>query len=119
MLDEGRRFGLEPLTDQVSQGQSAAVQQGFAAAWERGYTAALDGNVHKYQVGDGTEILTGGWPQTATLKGYDEYARTFLRAYERSSCVVTATASGGPCCGPCVAGLAPTCCCSDQLLQDC
>jgi len=41
MLDEGRRFGLEPLTDQVSQGQSAAVQQGFAAAWERGFTAAL------------------------------------------------------------------------------
>jgi 2-phospho-L-lactate/phosphoenolpyruvate guanylyltransferase len=41
MLDEGRRFGLEPLTDQVSQGQSAAVQQGFAAAWDRGYTAAL------------------------------------------------------------------------------
>jgi 2-phospho-L-lactate guanylyltransferase len=41
MLEEGRRFGLEPLTDQVSQGQSAAVQQGFAAAWDRGYTAAF------------------------------------------------------------------------------
>jgi 2-phospho-L-lactate/phosphoenolpyruvate guanylyltransferase len=41
MLDEGRRFGLEPLTDKVSQGQSAAVQQGFAAAWDRGHTAAL------------------------------------------------------------------------------
>lgn len=41
MLDEARRFGLEPLTDRVSQGQSAAVQQGFAAAWDRGYTAAL------------------------------------------------------------------------------
>jgi 2-phospho-L-lactate guanylyltransferase len=41
MLEEGRRFGLEPLTDRVSQGQSAAVQQGFAAAWDRGYTAAL------------------------------------------------------------------------------
>lgn len=41
MLDEGRRFGLEPLTDRVSQGQSAAVQQGFAVAWDRGYTAAL------------------------------------------------------------------------------
>ncbi len=41
MLDEGRRFGLEPLADRVSQGQSAAVRQGFAAAWERGYTAAL------------------------------------------------------------------------------
>jgi len=41
VLEEGRRFGLDPLIDRVSQGQSAAVQQGFAAAWERGYTAAL------------------------------------------------------------------------------
>jgi len=41
MLEEGRRFGLEPLTDQVSQGQTAAVHQGFTAAWEHGYTAAL------------------------------------------------------------------------------
>jgi 2-phospho-L-lactate/phosphoenolpyruvate guanylyltransferase len=41
MLEEGRQFGLEPLPDRVSQGQTAAVQQGFAAAWERGYTAAL------------------------------------------------------------------------------
>lgn len=41
ILEEGRRFGLEPLTDRVGQGQSAAVGQGFAAAWERGYTAAL------------------------------------------------------------------------------
>jgi 2-phospho-L-lactate guanylyltransferase len=41
ILEEARRFGLEPLTDRVAQGQSAAVRQGFAAAWERGYTAAL------------------------------------------------------------------------------
>ncbi|TMG50519.1 MAG: hypothetical protein E6H90_01790, partial [Chloroflexi bacterium] len=41
VLEEGRRFGLDPLIDRVSQGQSAAVQQGFAAAWERGFTAAL------------------------------------------------------------------------------
>lgn len=41
VLDEGRQFGLEPIRDRVSQGQSAAVQQGFAAAWERGFTAAL------------------------------------------------------------------------------
>jgi 2-phospho-L-lactate guanylyltransferase len=41
VLEEGRRFGLEPIRDRVSQGQSAAVQQGFAAAWERGFTAAL------------------------------------------------------------------------------
>jgi 2-phospho-L-lactate guanylyltransferase len=41
MLEEAQRFGLEPLTDRVSQGQTAAVHQGFAAAWERGFTAAL------------------------------------------------------------------------------
>src|SRR5580693_2394692 len=33
------------------------------------YSYGRDGKVHKYQVGDGTEILTGGWPQVATLKG--------------------------------------------------
>ncbi|MBV8201644.1 MAG: PQQ-binding-like beta-propeller repeat protein, partial [Acidobacteria bacterium] len=32
------------------------------------YAYGLDGKVHKYQVGDGTEILTGGWPQVTTLK---------------------------------------------------
>jgi hypothetical protein len=32
------------------------------------YSYGLEGKVHKYQVGDGTEILTGGWPELATLK---------------------------------------------------
>jgi hypothetical protein len=32
------------------------------------YAYAFDGKIHKYQVGDGTEILTGGWPQVSTLK---------------------------------------------------
>ena len=32
------------------------------------YAYGLDGNVHKYQVGDGTEITTGGWPELSTLK---------------------------------------------------
>jgi hypothetical protein len=32
------------------------------------YSYGLDGKVHKYQVGDGTEITTGGWPEVATLK---------------------------------------------------
>jgi hypothetical protein len=36
------------------------------------YSYGLDGFVHKHQVGDGAEILTGGWPQIATLKGFDE-----------------------------------------------
>jgi hypothetical protein len=36
------------------------------------YSYGLDGYVHKYMVGDGTEILTGGWPELTTLKDYDE-----------------------------------------------
>ena len=49
------------------------------------YSYGLDGNVHKYQVGDGTEIITGGWPQIATLKGFDE---------KGSSALSTATSAG-------------------------
>jgi 2-phospho-L-lactate guanylyltransferase len=41
ILEAGRRFGLEPLVDELGQGQSAAVGQGFAVAWERGFNAAL------------------------------------------------------------------------------
>jgi hypothetical protein len=32
------------------------------------YSYGLEGRVHKYQVGDGTEITAGGWPELATLK---------------------------------------------------
>ena len=32
------------------------------------YAYALEGKVHKYLVGDGTEVTTGGWPELATLK---------------------------------------------------
>jgi len=32
------------------------------------YAFALDGKIHKYQVGDGAEITSGGWPEVATLK---------------------------------------------------
>ena len=32
------------------------------------YSYGVDGYAHKYQVGDGTEITGGGWPQTVTLK---------------------------------------------------
>jgi hypothetical protein len=33
------------------------------------YSYGLDGFVHKHQVGDGTEITAGGWPELVTLKG--------------------------------------------------
>jgi hypothetical protein len=49
------------------------------------YSYGLDGNVHKYRVGDGTEILTGGWPQATTLKGTTE---------KGSSALATATSGG-------------------------
>ena len=32
------------------------------------YSYGVDGYAHKYQVGDGTEITTGGWPEVITLK---------------------------------------------------
>src|SRR5450432_350564 len=32
------------------------------------YAYGLDGYVHKYAVGDGTEVVTGGWPELSTLK---------------------------------------------------
>lgn len=32
------------------------------------YFYGLDGNVHKYAVGTGAEMLSGGWPELATLK---------------------------------------------------
>ena len=42
------------------------------------YAYGLDGKTHKYQVGDGTEIKTGGWPHTTTLKGQNEKASSAL-----------------------------------------
>lgn len=50
------------------------------------YSYGLDGKVHKYKVGDGTEITEGGWPQVTTLKGFNE---------KGSSAVAFATAKDG------------------------
>ena len=55
------------------------------------YSYGLDGLVHKYHVGDGVEVTGGGWPQLATLKGFDEkgsaalsFARTCPESKARS-----------------------------------
>ena len=50
------------------------------------YSYGLEGAVHKYQVADGTEVTTGGWPETATLKPDVE---------KGSSALGTATATDG------------------------
>ncbi|MEP7183356.1 MAG: PQQ-binding-like beta-propeller repeat protein [Betaproteobacteria bacterium] len=49
------------------------------------YAYGLDGKAHKLAVGNGVETVTGGWPQTTTLKGFDE---------KGSSALATATAGG-------------------------
>ena len=50
------------------------------------YSYGLDGYVHKYQVGDGTEILGAGWPELVTLKGSVEKV---------AGALATATSAGG------------------------
>ncbi len=50
------------------------------------YSYGLDGKVHKYAVGDGTEVTTGGWPELATLKPSVE---------KGSAALSIATTSGG------------------------
>ena len=42
------------------------------------YSYGLDGYVHKFKVGERTEILTGGWPELASLKVYDEKGSSAL-----------------------------------------
>jgi outer membrane protein assembly factor BamB len=42
------------------------------------YGYGLDGYVHKHQIGDGAEVTAGGWPQLATLKGFDEKGSSAL-----------------------------------------
>src|SRR5437660_4528590 len=36
------------------------------------YSYGEDGYVHKYAVADGSEVKSGGWPELATRKGFDE-----------------------------------------------
>jgi putative pyrroloquinoline-quinone binding quinoprotein len=49
------------------------------------YSYGLDGYVHKLNVADGDELTSGGWPELATLKGFDE---------KGSSALAIATANG-------------------------
>jgi hypothetical protein len=50
------------------------------------YAYGLDGQVHKYAVGSGSEVTSGGWPELATTKAFDE---------KSSSDLAVATASNG------------------------
>jgi len=50
------------------------------------YSYGLDGKVHKYAVGDGSEVISGGWPEMTTLKAFEE---------KGSSALAVATARNG------------------------
>ena len=49
------------------------------------YSAGLDGYIHKYAVGTGTEVRTGGWPELSTLK----------TNVEKDGTAITIASSGG------------------------
>ena len=50
------------------------------------YTYGLDGKVHKLKVGDGTEILDGGWPELSTaVQGMRGYTLTIATAKNGTS----------------------------------
>ena len=60
------------------------------------YSYGLDGRVHKFAVADGTETTTGGWPQVATLKGFDEKGSSpLVFATARSGTTYLYSANGG------------------------
>ena len=51
------------------------------------YAYGNDGKAHKFRVGDGTEVTTGGWPQTITLKTNVEKGASGFTIASRISCM--------------------------------
>lgn len=60
------------------------------------YSYGLDGYVHKYKVGNGEEIKTGGWPELCTLKPFNEKGSSALAvATDRNGVSYLYVANGG------------------------
>jgi outer membrane protein assembly factor BamB len=59
------------------------------------YSYGLEGQVHKYQVGDGTEITTGGWPELATRKPIVEKVSPALAIVPTAGADYLVVANGG------------------------
>jgi outer membrane protein assembly factor BamB len=59
-------WSKQPSTDQTREGMSGSPA--IDPNRQFVYAYALDGKVHKYKVGDGTEITGSGWPETSTVK---------------------------------------------------
>ncbi len=59
------------------------------------YSYGLDGMVHKYRVGDGTEVTTGGWPELATRKPNVEKGSSALTVATVDGTAYLYVANGG------------------------
>ncbi|HEY6321362.1 MAG TPA: PQQ-binding-like beta-propeller repeat protein [Thermoanaerobaculia bacterium] len=60
------------------------------------YSYGLDGRVHKYGVGDGSEVSDGGWPEVATLKpGVEKGSSALAIATLGDGSAVLYVANGG------------------------
>ena len=59
------------------------------------YSYGLDGFVHKHRITDGVEITTGGWPQLAALKPFDEKGSSALALATVGSHVYLYVVHGG------------------------
>jgi outer membrane protein assembly factor BamB len=59
------------------------------------YSYGLEGRVHKYQVGDGTEVTTGGWPELVTRKPAVEKASSALALVPTATGNYLVVANGG------------------------
>lgn len=59
------------------------------------YSYGLDGYVHAYAVGDGTEAQSGGWPELVSLKPFDEKTSSALAIATATSGTYLYVTSGG------------------------
>jgi hypothetical protein len=59
------------------------------------YSYGLEGRVHKYAVGDGTEVTTGGWPELVTRKPDVEKESSALAIVPAASANYLVVANGG------------------------
>lgn len=59
------------------------------------YAYGLDGYVHKHLVGEGGEVMTGGWPEQVTTKPYNEKGSAHLTIATTPSGTFLYVANGG------------------------
>jgi putative cell wall-binding protein len=59
------------------------------------YSYGLDGKVHKYATGTGAEVTSGGWPEVATVKPWDEKSSPALTIVSAAGHTYLYVSNGG------------------------